>query len=147
MIDIEGNIDVPINIVGNSIPQGKDGFSPIANVSKSGNVATITITDKNGTTTANISDGINGTNGKDGKDGFSPIANVVKVGDTATITITDEIGTTTTTITDGINGNDGKDGVDGYTPQRTIDYWTNEDIATIQAYIDSKTTGLLSQSY
>ena len=34
-----------------------DGFSPVANVTKSGAVATITITDKNGTTTATISDG------------------------------------------------------------------------------------------
>lgn len=42
---------------------GQDGFSPIATVSKSGNTATITITDKNGTTTANISDGKDGTGG------------------------------------------------------------------------------------
>ena len=36
---------------------GQDGFSPIATVTKSGDVATITITDVNGTTTANIEDG------------------------------------------------------------------------------------------
>ena len=36
---------------------GADGFSPIATVTKSGDTATITITDKNGTTTAQISDG------------------------------------------------------------------------------------------
>ena len=36
---------------------GQDGYSPTASVSKSGSTATITITDKNGTTTANISDG------------------------------------------------------------------------------------------
>ncbi|MCX4340288.1 MAG: hypothetical protein OSJ72_11655 [Lachnospiraceae bacterium] len=42
---------------------GQDGFSPIATVSKSGNTATITITDKNGTTTASISDGQDGTGG------------------------------------------------------------------------------------
>ena len=45
---------------------GTDGYSPIANVSKSGSTATITITDKNGTTTATINDGTNGTNGQDG---------------------------------------------------------------------------------
>ena len=33
---------------------GQDGFSPIANVSQSGDVTTISITDKNGTTTADI---------------------------------------------------------------------------------------------
>lgn len=36
---------------------GQDGFSPIATVTKSGTVATITITDVNGTTTATVSDG------------------------------------------------------------------------------------------
>lgn len=36
---------------------GEDGFSPIATVSKSGDTATITITDKNGTTTATVKDG------------------------------------------------------------------------------------------
>lgn len=36
---------------------GADGFSPIANVTKSGDTATITITDKNGTTTAQVKDG------------------------------------------------------------------------------------------
>lgn len=48
---------------------GIDGYSPVANVSKSDGVATITITDKVGTTTATISDGVNGTNGRDGVDG------------------------------------------------------------------------------
>ena len=38
-------------------PQGPQGFSPIATVSKTGNVSTITITDKNGTTTSQILDG------------------------------------------------------------------------------------------
>lgn len=42
---------------------GEDGFSPVATVSKVGNTATITITDKNGTTTASISDGADGTGG------------------------------------------------------------------------------------
>ena len=38
-------------------PAGSDGFSPIATVSKSGTTVTISITDKNGTTTATVSDG------------------------------------------------------------------------------------------
>lgn len=42
---------------------GTDGFSPVANVTQTDSGATITITDKNGTTTATV------TNGKDGKDG------------------------------------------------------------------------------
>ena len=47
-------------------PAGADGYSPSASVSKTGDTATITITDQNGTTTASVSDGTNGTNGVDG---------------------------------------------------------------------------------
>ena len=49
---------------------GQDGISPIASVTKSGNMATITITDKNGTTTATVSDGTNGVDGQPGRDGY-----------------------------------------------------------------------------
>ena len=77
---------------------GADGFSPIANVTKVGDTATITITDEDGTTTASISDGVDG---QDGADGYSPSASVSKVGSTATITITDKDGTTTASISDG----------------------------------------------
>lgn len=48
---------------------GHDGFSPIATVTKSGDTATITITDKNGTTTATVSDGQDGQDGQDGNPG------------------------------------------------------------------------------
>ena len=54
----------PQGIQGEQGPQGvqglpgNDGFSPTATVTKSGNVATITITDKNGTTTENVYDGV-----------------------------------------------------------------------------------------
>lgn len=39
---------------------GIDGYSPTATVSKVGDTTTISITDKNGTTTATVTDGING---------------------------------------------------------------------------------------
>lgn len=45
-------------------PQGPAGFSPIATVSKTGNVTTVSITDENGTTTAEVLDGTDGTNGQ-----------------------------------------------------------------------------------
>lgn len=48
---------------------GEDGFSPVATVTKEGNTATITITDKNGTTTASVSDGMNGSDGDSGGGG------------------------------------------------------------------------------
>lgn len=41
-------------------PQGDPGYSPSASVTKSGNTATITITDEQGTTTATVSDGEDG---------------------------------------------------------------------------------------
>ena len=40
--------------------KGADGFSPIATVTQTASGATVTITDKNGTTTANISNGADG---------------------------------------------------------------------------------------
>lgn len=70
--------------------------------------ATVTVIDKDGTTTANIyngQDGAAGQDGADGADGFSPIATVSKVGDAATITITDINGTTTATVKDGTQAN------------------------------------------
>lgn len=45
-------------------PQGPAGFSPIATVSKTDNVTTITITDEDGTTTAQVYDGTDGVNGE-----------------------------------------------------------------------------------
>lgn len=45
-------------------PQGPAGFSPIATVSKTDNVTTISITDEQGTTTAQVYDGTDGANGK-----------------------------------------------------------------------------------
>ena len=42
---------------GNAGVAGKDGFSPIANVVKDGSVITITITDKNGSTTVTLTEG------------------------------------------------------------------------------------------
>lgn len=48
---------------------GTDGISPTVAISKSGSIATITITDKNGTTTAQLSDGAKGEAGATGPKG------------------------------------------------------------------------------
>ena len=45
------------------VDDGTPGVSPTATVTKTGDTATITITDVNQTTTASVSDGTNGTNG------------------------------------------------------------------------------------
>ena len=56
-IDLSGTI----NPIGPQGPKGDDGYSPSASVSKSGSVTTITITDKEGTTTAEVNDGVSPT--------------------------------------------------------------------------------------
>lgn len=48
---------------------GEDGFSPTATVTQTAEGATITITDKNGTTTANVAKGVKGDKGDTGATG------------------------------------------------------------------------------
>lgn len=66
---------------------GQDGFSPSASVAETATGATITITDKTGTTTAEIKNGKDGapgkagTNGKDGADGTTFTPSVSAAGD------------------------------------------------------------------
>lgn len=86
------------SIIGPPGPQGEPGFSPIANVTQTASGATITITDQEGTTSANV---FNGT------DGVSPRAYVNQTADGATITIVDSQGTTSAVIN---NGDDGEPG-------------------------------------
>lgn len=41
----------------------------------------------------------------------------------------------------------GDPGTDGYTPVKGTDYWTTEDIAGIQSYIDTQIGGAIDGSY
>ena len=59
----------PSCIQGNSGTDGKDGISPTVAISKSDGSTTITITDKNGTHSQTVKDGVNGTPGATGADG------------------------------------------------------------------------------
>ena len=70
---------------------GTDGVSPTITASRSGKITTLTITDKNGTTQADINDGVD------------PTVTTSKVDRTTTMTITDINGTRTTEIYDGID--------------------------------------------
>ena len=79
-------------------PAGADGYSPTATVTQTSSGATISITDKNGTTTADVTNGTDGQDGQPGADGFSPIATVTQQGLNANISITDKNGTTTATV-------------------------------------------------
>ena len=47
----------------------------------------------------------------------------------------------------GATGPEGPTGLDGYTPVRGTDYWTSNDIAEIQSYIDRQIGGVLNGSY
>ena len=89
-------------------------------------------------------DGIDGKDGINGQDGFSPIANVSKVDKVATITITDKNGTTIANVSDGQDGANGQNGQDGYTPVKGTDYFTQEDIASLN--IPTKTSELTNNS-
>ncbi len=82
----------------------------------------ISVTDETGTTTANIlngsngTDGINGSNGIDGingNDGFSPTATVTPTDNGAEISIIDKNGTTVAEVLHGKNGVNGENGSDG----------------------------------
>lgn len=94
---------------------GQDGTSPTASVSKSGNTATITITDMNGTTTAQVTDGTNGTPGTDGQDGVSPAVSISTItgGHSVTITDADHPGGQSFNVMDGTDGSPGTPGADG----------------------------------
>ena len=63
------------------------------------------------------------------------------------ITVTKTDGTSSMfTVRNGSKGSTGAAGEDGYTPVRGTDYWTADDIATIQSYIDEKAAALQSKS-
>lgn len=75
--------------------KGDPGFSPTATVSKSGTVTTLTVTDEDGTTTAEILDGAPGAKGDTGAQGAQGIPGV-----SPTVTVTDITGGHRITITD-----------------------------------------------
>ena len=74
---------------------GTDGVSPTASVSKSGDTATITITDANGTTTTTVKDGTNGTNGRDGYVQYTAGTKIAIENNTISSTLTHETWTFT----------------------------------------------------
>ena len=74
-------------------------------------------------------------------------------GGTNVITVTKTDGTSSTfTVRNGSKGSTGATGAtgsageDGYTPVRGTDYWTADDIVTIQSYINEKVAALQSKS-
>lgn len=99
------------------------------------------------------------------------ISSIVPIdgGNRVTFSYTLDNGTVKTSTMDVMNGQDGKSpyelavangytgtetewleslkGADGYTPVKGTDYWTTEDIAGIQSYIDTQIGGAIDGSY
>ena len=99
-------------------PQGPAGFSPVATVTKVGNVTTITITDEDGTTTAQILDG---TNGENGQNNTLTIGTVTTgVNPSATITGDSPNQVLNLVLPKGDAGETGQAGADGTTPTVTV---------------------------
>lgn len=91
-------------------PQGPAGFSPVATVSKTGNVTTISITDEQGTTTAEVLDGTNGTNGQNNTLTIGTVSSGVSP--SATITGTSPNQVLNLVLPKGDTGATGADGTD-----------------------------------
>lgn len=125
---------------------GEDGYSPTAEVTKSGTVSTFTVTDKKGTTTVEIHDG---TDGQNGVDGLTPNITIgtVTTGEEGSAASAKIVGTSpelilNLTIPRGNTGAAGRDGKDGSDAVITIDSAmsdTSENAVqnkVIKAYID-----------
>lgn len=127
---------------------GKDGFSPVATVTQTDDGALISITDKNGTTTATVTNGKDGEPGKDGADGKDGIdgkdgatgakGDPGKDGTSVTVKSVSEStvdgGSNVVTFSDGKtvtikNGSKGSTGAAGTTPVKGTDYFTEADKA------------------
>lgn len=109
---------------------GQDGFSPVANVVQTDEGAVITITDKQGTTTAVVQNGQDGAPGAPGKDGDPGAPG--KDGTSVTVKSVSENntdgGSNIVTFSDGKtltvkNGSKGSPGQDGKTPVKGTDYF------------------------
>lgn len=114
---------------------GDDGFSPVASVSQTMGGAVVTITDKNGTTSATIANGL---------DGFAPSASVTRAVDGAVITITDKDGTTSAKVFDGQGGSADLTRYTKKTNIKSVNHRGYNTIApenTLQAYVLSAQNG------
>lgn len=83
------------------------------------------------------SDGLDGADGTNGKSAYN-------------IAVDNGFTGTETEWLESLKGNTGAPGApgaDGYTPVRGTDYWTAEDVAEIQTYIDNQIGGALDGSY
>ncbi len=99
---------------------GADGYSPTVEITTITGGHRITITDKNGTHTADILDGEDGDPGQPGAAGVSPTVSITTITGGHRIAITDASGTHTADVLNGTNGQPGADGDDGFSPTVSI---------------------------
>lgn len=128
-----------------------------ASVSKTGNTATITVTDKNGkVTTATITDGKDGAQGASGKDGITPtikIGTVTTLDSTESATVTNS-GTDTEVVlnfgipkgTKGDKGDKGDSGTGGGSGTTDYDSLTNKPDLSVYATKDDLTTHYMNKT-
>lgn len=129
---------IPRGADGQDGSDGSDGFSPIATVSQTQSGATISITDSQGTTTANISNGTDGAAGQ---------AATISVGSTTT----GAAGTNASVVNSGTSsaavldftiprGTDGQDGADGQSATITVGTTTTGAAGTNASVVNSGTS-------
>lgn len=113
---------------------GADGFSPTVSITAITGGYRISITDKDGTYTADVLNGHDGHDGADGDDGFSPTVSITSITGGHRVTITDKNGDHTADIMDGVDGDPGTPGdpgQDGYSPTVSITDITGGHTVTI----------------
>ena len=102
--------------------KGDDGFSPTIEIETVSNGHRVTVTDKNGSQSFNVTNGANGTNGQDGakgEDGFSPTITVTQITNGHRVSISAKDGSASSF--DVLNGEKGDQGNPGSDATVTVD--------------------------
>lgn len=124
---------------------GKDGISPTVEIVTIEGGKRITITDANGSKSADIMDGEDGSNGKDGVSAThswnGTTLTVASASGSSSANLKGDKGDKGDTGAKGDKGDTGATGKDGKTPVRGTDYWTEADKAEIKSYVDEAILG------
>lgn len=114
--------------------KGDDGFSPVVDITAISGGHRLTITDEEGTETADI---------PDGADGFSPTVSVTAIAGGHRVTVTDASGSTSFDVMDGEDGDGAGDMLaSAYDPELTV-----KTAGGIAAYVDAQIGEALEGSY
>lgn len=119
-------------------PTGSDGVSPTVDVAEITGGHRVTITDATGAHSFDVADGEQGETGPKGDTG--PQGEKGDKGDTGSQGPKGDTGPTGPQGPQGVQGEQGPQGEPGYTPVKGTDYWTDDDIAEIDAHAESVAT-------